>query len=287
MDIDAFIARVDEFLMGDTPLPEFGDVQVRSIAPASFDQFPVERVLSALLGELGAQAIALINGVGKVLLKEGSFDAALRFGDLSLLLAANFLTTGDIGSFLGKGASGAVHYYTGKYYDVFALSAGKNHFLAIIYPGNNQKQMGAVLRLGKAAAERIGAMLAESGPKPPNGKVHPHVEEPVVGMQAEETPRTSLVEEIRALKRLEAEEAARQVVEDEPAPLIFAELLEDDADSSEIHLNFDELDADLTDLDDLDGFWDQTSGDASGTGSEAISLDEAMELGLLPNDLEE
>jgi hypothetical protein len=102
---------------------------------------------------------------------------------------------------------------------------------------------------------------------------------------AQEQPRISLAEEIRQemRRKAELEEQARLV--EEPPPPVFAELLEE-SDGETLDLDFDDLDADLSDLD-ADSLWDEDALSGQAAGTDALSMEEAMELGFLPDEMEE
>src|SRR5689334_16265961 len=67
----------------------------------AFDENQMTNALSALLRDLGCNAVMMADRKGKLLLSEGSVDQSLRFSELAVLLAGNFTTTAQIAGYLG------------------------------------------------------------------------------------------------------------------------------------------------------------------------------------------
>ncbi len=210
------------------------------------------RRLEVLRTEIGAQGVALVSHEGRILLREGTFEELPRFRELVVLLANALATTADIVAHLGGQSPAAVHYYQGEWSDLFVLSVGYHHLLAIVFPGGSQRQMGAVLRYGRPAAQEIATLMEGSIPaaKP-------------------------------ALAREEAAKAP-QAAESPPAPLPSAE--EGSPTPLTLDLSLDDLGALDTDTGELDRFWEEAAADSLRLSDDALSLDEAMEQGLFPGE---
>jgi CheY-like chemotaxis protein len=286
LDVEGFTNRVDELLLGQVVeqvrmvrLPSQQDV----IVPMQgFDTAAAEREVSTLLMAMGCEAVALVNRTGRIVSKDGTFSEAMCFPEIAVLLANNFTTTTEISVYIGEQPPSAMHYYSNEWHDLFALTVSTDFFLVIVFPGGSQKQMGAILRIGKPAAERLAKVIY--GEEQAASIVQQTTPEPEPSRPAEEPRRMSLAEEIRQQKRLE-EEAARLIpMEDEVPTNAFAELLEESGET--IDLDFDALDADLDSLGDLDSLWDESSLAEQASGTDSISIEEAMELGLISDDIE-
>jgi hypothetical protein len=215
--------------------------------------------------------------------KDGNFSDAMCFPEIAVLLANNFTTTTEISVYIGEQPPSAMHYYSNEWHDLFALTVSTDFFLVIVFPGGSQKHMGAVMRIGKPAAERLARVIY--GEKEAASVVQQIAPEPEPGKPTEEPRRMSLREEI-LLERRQAEEAARLIpMEDEPEVIAFAELLEENSGET-IDLDFDALDADLDSLDDMESLWDESALAEQAAGTDSISIEEAMELGLISDDME-
>ena len=210
--------------------------------------------LSTLLTEIGAQGIALINHEGRILLREGSFEELPRFRELAVLLANTLALSADIAAHLGDQLFSTVHYYQGGWSDLFVLSAGVHHFLVFAFAGGSQRQMGAVLRYGKPAAQEI-ATLVEGG---------------AVAQDAAVSSR----------------EAARPSAEGgTEAPIVPLPITEQESgEPVAFDIDLDDLSSLAADTGELDRFWEEAAASSTRLSDDALSLDEAVEQGLFPAD---
>lgn len=263
VETDIFAEAVARALLGEQAVEEPADFQDEMSPIPEFPEGPIARQLSSLLRDLGASAVVFVDRTGRILLTEGALDQSLRFNELAVLLAQNFTTTVEISNYLGNAPSSAVHYYDGNWHDIYALSVGMHFFLVIVFPGGSQKQMGAVLRFGKPAAQEIIDNIGEAAliafPEAYETLAEEPLEAPIAEPAAflEETPPP----------------APHRRPKTSPLPTI--------------DLDLDSLDAELASVgDDADNFWDAVAGDASGLIDDTISADEAMQLGLLSEDEE-
>jgi CheY-like chemotaxis protein len=262
VDTDIFAEAVEQALLGEQAMPdEPAELEEQLSSVPEFPEAAVARHLSFLLRDLGASAIVFVDRTGKTLLMEGALDKSLRFSDLAVLLAQNFITTVEISNYLGNAPSSAVHYYDGNWHDIYALSVGMHFFLVVVFPGGSQKQMGAVLRFGKPAVQEIIQTIGEAA-------------------------LTAFPEEYETLPEEEFEVPAAEPVdflEEAPAPP--ASRRPKTSPLPTIDLDLDSLDAELAGVGgEADNFWEAIGGDASGLIDDTISADEAMQLGLLSQD---
>jgi hypothetical protein len=284
--IEGFTNRVDEFLLGDQVVAgSDGGIHIKDedLPPSEFDLLAAAREIATLSTALGSEAAALVNRAGRIVSKDGNFSQAMCFPEIAVLLANNFTTTSEISTYIGEQPPSAMQYFSNNWHDIYALTVSTDFFLVLVFPGGSQKQMGAVMRIGKPAAVRIGQLIY--GEKA--AEIVPDAEPAQAPLPIEEAPRMSLAQEIRMKKRAEEEARLQAELEETPPPPIFAELLEDNEGEAPIDLDFDALDADLGNLEDVDNLWDESEIEASGTGSDALSIDEAIELGLISEDLSE
>lgn len=278
LDTQAFTRAVEVALHGEqevaarpaTATTTLGDIP-------EIEERPVFLLLGSLLADLGASGVALVNRAGTVTLKQGQIGESLRFSELAVLLAYNFTTTAEISEYLGKGPAGAVHYYNGSGYDVFALSVGIHYFLTIIFPPDNQKQMGAVLRFGRQTVEALIALLGDRAFSS-DGKA---LEAAAVAEAppAEAGEREAVMEPAAEVEVVEEEPA----LPDEDDLSMVMSLAGADESVQPLDIDFGALDAELGGSSDLDSFWSAAAAEAS-ADEDAVSLDEAMELGLMDLD---
>jgi CheY-like chemotaxis protein len=273
IDTEAFTKIVNKSVFGTeepevTAPPPSPEPEVEE----KIDEDAIARELSALHIDLGAKGVAFVNKRGKVLLRAGSLDDMERFADLAGVLARSFASTAEISSYLGDQPSFDIHYYSGNRHDIYALSVGARFFLAILFPSGSQKQMGPVLRFGRphvqAMLRALGEITAAPAEKPPAAEPAP---KPV---ESPEAVRPSPVKEPAKGKEKEKEKASPpppQEKEAAPQPLP--------------DLDLENLDLDLSDLGDLDSFWEQAAGETTKVSEDALSLEEAIKLGLVTKDL--
>nr|MBN1229312.1 response regulator [Anaerolineae bacterium] len=271
IDTEEFVEAVTLAIYGEQQVEKLKKAEGPVGAIPTFDHGPVLRVLSRLRIDLGARGIAFISRLGNVQIKDGSVDDLPRFSELVVLLARNFTTTAEISSYLGDEPSTAVHYYDGNWYDIYAMSAGSDFFIAIIFPGGSQKEMGPVLRYGKSAANRIIEMI---GAEPVSQSDAAEEEEP------EPAAAYDAVEETAPAVEAEPEEEA-----EEPALIDLDSLVKEGEEVEALDLDLETLDLSLDgEPADLDGFWEEAGALETKVSDDALSLDEAVELGLIPKD---
>jgi CheY-like chemotaxis protein len=235
---------------------------------AGLDEDAIGQLLGRLQAELGPQGIAFASRNGKVIIREGAVSEVPRFRELAVLLANNINTAAEITTYLGEGKTSALQYYAGGWYDLYVLPAGADYFVVIVFPGGSQKQMGPVLRYGQAVVRRIEAVL--TGGMQPTEQAHNAAEDTLVYAQAD-TPAAATPSSMQT---------APGTGTDEILPIPGA-----DSPARPLDLDFDDLDLDLAaDLGDLDGFWEQAASLETKLSDDALSHEEAIEMGLIPED---
>jgi CheY-like chemotaxis protein len=230
----------------------------------------ISRALSSLMNDLGARGIAFIDYQGQPLVRLGALGDVPRFGELATLLANNFIATAEIATYLGDEPSAAVHYYDGSQRDLYALSAGAHFFVTILYPPGSQNQMGSVLHYARPAVWQL-AQIVSGGTEAPAP-----VEPSGAATQAApaETPET-------------APEPPATAEPAEGAGMLWLSP-EEGQEVAELELDMDDLSAGLVaeEAVDLDSFWEEAASGETRVGDDTLSLDEAVELGLIPKDQE-
>ncbi len=293
IDADLFVEAVNRALHALEDMEDITIVVEDKLGPLPpFDQAPVEAILPRLHSDLGAIAVAFVTRTGKVRVKSGALDDGLHFGELSVLLANNFTTTAEIATVLGGAETPAIHYHSGDAYDIYALSCGEHYFLAIIFPGGSQRQMGAVLRTGVKASQEIVGHIHEAksegkpepAPVPSDGKKQPGAK-PV---KAEQTKDKAEKKTGKPGRKADATKDDRPL---DMSEFVQYEPLGGDAqldlsggEVEQIKLDdsaLDDLDLDDINLDDLGSFWEEAAEDIDKVRSDALSMQEAKELGLI------
>jgi len=127
-------------------------------------------LLNSLLTDLGALAIVLVNRAGEVMQEHGT-TGYLDREQLATALMPVGTSNYQVSEIVG-GQSAGLQFYDGDEHDIFVLTAGLHYFVCIIFDGENgSRQLGAVNRYGRRAAEDIVALMGPSAwilekPKP-------------------------------------------------------------------------------------------------------------------------
>lgn len=294
VDAEQFIAAVNRALHAIEGMDDVTIVVEDKLGPLpEFDSMAIARLMPTLLYELGAMGLAFISRTGQVRNKDGIIPKDLRLNELAVLLAANFTTTTEITSYLGGERHMSLHYHRGDQYDIFALSVGIHYFLTIIFEGYSQKQMGPVLRYGSQVAEQMLEVI-ETFEQPEDEAAY---EEALEAAPVEPTPEPAYEEPAPSEKKKKKTDQLNKdkafYYENEyiqyTAREEEAQLSVDSGPMEQIQLDdavLGNLDAELETLDvNAEGFWSEAAGDVdSKVRADALSLEEAQELGLLDDE---
>lgn len=265
---------VNEALYGDAPppQPETPAEEASAARPApSPARDAAAGMLAALRADLGAYGAALIHTSGEMWSTDGLAASAPEFEQLAALLAENFARNDEIAKYLGGGA--AFYHVSGARLELYAFSCGPETLIALLMPGGSSRQMGRVLHYGRSAAGRIAGQLY--GKQPTVTADNPPAQEAAPQPVKDTAPLPPLVEE-----------------EEEAAPLrrtgstdFLMNLAEPDAPQETIELDLDDLADDLdADIDNLDAYWEEAAALHTRVSEDALSFDEAIEMGLFPDD---
>lgn len=221
----SLIAPPPKTTLADTP-PEGEDqpepvaqptaVQSDSVIP-EVDEIAVSAILSPLATEVGAQAVLFVNRAGEVILKTGTVDASLKFGELVILLARNFVNTSTIATYIGDEFSPDIHYYDGSRHDIFSLSVGENFFVVLIFPSEGKSQMGPVMAWGRPKVLELAGLIAD-------GKITSQAMETAPAPAPEEVPEAEpaplpIIEPTPKKPERAEKPAARRRTAPPPAPI--------------------------------------------------------------------
>ncbi len=235
-----------------------------------------QRTLDSLLTDLGSMAIILSSRDGEVLLEVGAVGYLDRVA-LTQAILPSMQSNISMKEIVGGHAS-ALQFYDGADYDVFVLSVGLHHVMAIAFDGEGgSRQFGGVNRYGRRAAEDLIASLGASAWM---------IEKP----QQEEVRRKSELRQVAPVRKQEEEEDlildTASFGESEEPEMILPEM--DSIDDDDFDL--DDLfggsggaeggDMDMSLFDDLEALEDIANAEASGRKG-TMTMDQARELGLI------
>jgi hypothetical protein len=121
-----------------------------------------QRLIDALMIDVGAMAVILGTRAGDILLERGG-TRDLDHDGLTNALTPMVHTLLDMAQVVGAGEISSLQFFDGETYDVFVLSIGIHHFLCLVFDGHfGIRQFGAVNRFGRRTAEDLTALLGVS-----------------------------------------------------------------------------------------------------------------------------
>lgn len=235
-----------------------------------------QTTLNTLLTDLGAMAIVLSSRTGEVLLEVGAVGYLDRT-NLTQAILPTMRANINMKDIVG-GNSSALQFYDGADYDVFVLSVGLHHFMAIVFDGEGgSRQFGGVNRYGRRAAEDLIAGLGAAAwiiHKPQTGEVR----------------RKSELRQVAAKPQEDDEElvlGSESIFgdEEEPEPVIeqMEAISEDEFDIDDLfggNLSMEGGDMEMNPFDDLDALEGLANDDGSAPKG-MMTMDQARELGLI------
>ncbi len=117
--------------------------------------------LSAILTDVGAMAVVLLDREGRILQEMGAVGYLNR-DRLSGALAPAFANMVRISPLVGGGRPQAMHFYDGDEFDIFALAVGLHHFICLVFEGSaGSRALGAVTMFGRRAVNDMLKIIGE------------------------------------------------------------------------------------------------------------------------------
>ncbi len=228
-----------------------------SAAPELTQLDKARSLTDKLMSDLNAMAILLCTREGNVLAERGTVGYVDR-DELAQKLIPTMVANIELKEMVGGNVS-LLQFYDGEEYDIYILSVGLHHFMAIIFDGQRgARELGAVSRYGRRTAEDlIGLLGAEAW----------IIRREQQQEKAATTPRKS---EVAKTIKTQAEE------EEEPLELARAELSTPEPEPVSAMPQLDAIPDDEFDLDKiLGGSFDDSD------GADLFSMDAMEELAKL------
>lgn len=154
-----------------TSIPDFGPAPRLDIAA-------VGKIVDGLMREIAPLRTILATRSGEILIERGS-EKRLDRDHMTQALLPAMQSTIQMGAVVG-GRISVLSFYDGDSYDIFVLTVGYHHFLAVVFDGKHGgKQIGAVRNYAQRAAQDIAALLggeayALGGGMATNGRARAH-----------------------------------------------------------------------------------------------------------------
>lgn len=251
-----------------------GSLEVMDMGPVPDMNMDLSQTtMETLLTDLGAMAIVLSSRTGDVLLEVGAVGYLDRVA-LTQAILPTMQANINMKDIVGGNAS-ALQFYDGADYDVFVLSVGLHHFLAIVFDGEGgSRQFGGVNRYGRRAAEDLIAGLGAAAwiiHKPQQEEVRRKSELRTTAPTPE--PEPEIIDLDRGSFGDDDEEEAQSVMPQ-------MEAISDDEFDLDNLFGDDAGDLEGSFFDDLEALEDLANDDGSAPKG-MMTMDQARELGLI------
>ncbi|NDJ52724.1 MAG: response regulator [Chloroflexi bacterium] len=243
--------------------------------------------LGSLAQELAAQAVMLVSRAGEIVYSAGRTDSGLDIEQIALYLGRGFNRLSKLAPMLGHRSTTSMSHTKGSDYDLYTLSVGLHYFILLVFNDVTQRRLGNVLRLARPASNAIiltmgdAAFLLDEPTDEPAETVF------AIGGENVEVGEPMSVEEALAV----AQEVTGDEADFDEEAFVDALFGQSFATTTgPIDLDLDGLDAELGGLDetgDLDSFWEDAASEAEIKANDALSFEEAMQMGIYSDDDEE
>ena len=271
LDTDSVLTAVHTALHGEavvTPAPPNATVQPLPVARAASDE--LQRRLDSLRIDTGAVHLTLATGVGEILFSAGDgrqFDLKKLMGIVADNLSNSFLLADE----LGASEPFTLQYHTGDNFEFYCANVGRSHFLTLFFDmASRRGRIGTIWVFTQRAIKDLLALLPSLGTQPAAIKaetaVSETIQEPIVAKKTPAPPR------LPSMPEVPEEELA-------PPPADYLDIAPDEL--------MDLLAGGGGPVDetaDLDAFWDTSLDDGETDNMTGISLDEALQRGLVDFD---
>ncbi len=275
LDTDAVLMAVQVALYGAPLLPEGVEAGVMETAVSE----DVVKRLKTLRADTGASGLMLSTLDGGIAFQVSS-DKTLDLPALSRQLAHNIQNSFSLADYLATDVPNTIQYHVGDKVELYCANIGQGYFLTIFFDMQSRRgRIGTIWVFTQRAIKDLVDMLPAQ-PVPVSEVPKPIADEPPAKPIVEPAPEPVPDPVPEPVPELELEP------EPEPEPEL-KPVLEGflDIDESDLDDLFDE--ALLGEISgDMDDFWEDTNGDHNFPKAGGLSLEEARQQGLIPNDLD-
>jgi CheY-like chemotaxis protein len=184
-----FLEAVDRAL---DQVPADGQLQAGGLAG---DTPLISDHLTTMRRDLGAEAVYLLDELGRIVVRAGELDQVHLEAVLPSLMAS-FGAGRTASHLLGAMLPGFIHYFEGEIYNLYLTNVGGYYALLMGFPAHQEiGQLGSVVLYGRRAASDLLAELSRVGAGEPAGRrsgVAVLEEEPQEQFVGEEAPPVDL-----------------------------------------------------------------------------------------------
>lgn len=265
LDTDSVLTAVHTALHGESvTLPPAKPITTTS-APATAVSDDLQRRLDALRVDTGAMHLTLASAMGDILFSAGDgrqFDLPKLMSIVADNLSNSFLLADE----LGATEPFTLQYHVGDDFEFYCANVGRHHFLTLFFDmAARRGRIGTIWVFTQRAIKELLLLLNALPQKPasPAQSVIQEVDAPVE--TAVPTPRAP-----------QPKQTASLVEEETPPPADYLDIAPDEL--MDLLSGSEDLPAETADL---DAFWDTALTDDTTDNARGISLEEALEKGLI------
>lgn len=271
LDTDSVLTAVHTALHGESvALPVATPVVTTAAAITVSDD--LQRRLDSLRVDTGAVHLTLASSIGEILFSAGDgrqFDLPKLMSIVANNLSNSFLLADE----LNASDPFTLQYHVGQDFELYCANVGRGHFLALFFDAAARRgRIGTIWVFTQRAIKDLRLLLPsldeEQATNPEAGAAPtlPDVEEKVAKGVTTTAPPAAVP----------IEPDVSPIAESEPPPADYLDIDPDEL--MNLLANGEEVSAETTDL---DAFWDTTSGDEGTENDRGISMEEALERGLI------
>ena len=262
LDTDSVLTAVHTALHGESvTLPETGPLVTKTAATAVSDD--LQRRLDALRVDTGAVHLTLATAVGEMLFSAGDgrqFDLPKLMGIVADNLSKSFLLADE----LGATEPFTLQYHMGGEFEFYCANVGSHHFLTLFFDmAARRGRIGTIWVFTQRAIKDLRKMLPSLDAKPLAAIPATQAAKPIV----KEVVETAVTPPPVTMSEPEPETAP-------PADYL-------DIEPDELMDLLAGAESPTDENADLDAFWDTSGGEDSGESARGISLEEALQRGLI------
>ncbi|GJM41021.1 MAG: hypothetical protein DHS20C20_13030 [Ardenticatenaceae bacterium] len=268
LDTDSVLTAVHTALHGESvTLPTTAPLVTKTAATAVSDD--LQRRLDSLRVDTGAVNLTLASAMGEILFSAGDgrqFDLPKLMGIVADNLSKSFLLADE----LGASEPFTLQYHMGGEFEFYCANVGRHHFLTLFFDmAARRGRIGTIWVFTQRAIKDLLQML-------------PSLEKtPMAATLTKSEPEPAVVEEMDTAEMVveTAVAAPQSTPESEPEQAPPADYL--DIAPDELMDLLAAADEPADESADLDAFWDLSGSEESGDSTRGISLEEALQRGLI------
>ncbi|MEZ4591224.1 MAG: response regulator [Chloroflexota bacterium] len=276
LDTDSVLTAVHTALHGEAvTLPDPTPLVTTAAATAVSDD--LQRRLDALRVDTGAVHLTLASAVGEILFSAGDgrqFDLPKLMG----IVADNLSNSFSLAHELGATQPFTLQYHTGSQFEFYCANVGRHHFLALFFDmAARRGRIGTIWVFTQRAIKDLQQLLPSLAAAPLAAA--PLAATPARPEAAAAPPVPAPPEAVTAVPPQPTPPPPKPEPEPDPLPEPPADYL--DIAPDELLDLLAAVDGPAEETADLDAFWDMSGSDETTESSRGISLEEALQRGLI------